>query len=73
MLDHAEALAPQSASVHYTRGQVLAHLGQSAKAREEFEASARLLKSFNDRLQVDPSGDQSADAQEPLQSSRSSH
>ena len=63
MLDHAEALAPQSASVHYTRGQVLSHLGQLAKAREEFEASARLLKSFNDRLQVDPSGDQSADAQ----------
>ena len=67
MLDHAEALAPQSGSVHYTRGQVLAHLGQSAKAREEFETSARLLKSFNDRLQVDPSGDQSADAQDAAQ------
>ncbi len=64
MLDHAEALAPQSGSVHYTRGQVLSHLGQSAKAREEFDTSARLLKSFNDRLQVDPSGDQSADAQD---------
>jgi tetratricopeptide (TPR) repeat protein len=67
MLDHAEALAPQSGSVHYTRGQVLAHLGQSAKAREEFESSARLLKSFNDRLQVDPLGDQSADAQDAAQ------
>jgi tetratricopeptide (TPR) repeat protein len=64
MLDHAEALAPQSGSLHYTRGQVLSHLGQSAKAREEFQTSARLLKSFNDRLQVDPSGDQSADAQD---------
>jgi tetratricopeptide (TPR) repeat protein len=64
MLDHAETLAPQSASVHYTRGQVLSHLGQAAKAREEFETSARLLKSFNDRLQIDPSGDQSADAQD---------
>jgi len=64
MLDHAEALAPQSASVHYTRGQVLAHLGQSAQAREEFDTSARLLKSFNDRLQVDPSGDQAGDAQD---------
>ena len=64
MLDHAETLAPQSGSVHYTRGQVLSHLGQQAKAREEFETSARLLKSFNDRLQVDPSGDQSADAQD---------
>jgi tetratricopeptide (TPR) repeat protein len=64
MLDHAESLAPQSGSVHYTRGQVLSHLGQTAKARQEFEVSARLLKSFNDRLQVGPSGDQSADAQD---------
>jgi tetratricopeptide (TPR) repeat protein len=64
MLDHAEALAPQSGSVHYTRGQVLVHLGQSAKARQEFETSARLLRSFNDRLQADPSGDQAADAQD---------
>ncbi len=63
MLDRAEALAPQSGSVHYTRGQVLSHLGQTAKAKEEFDTSARLLKSFNDRLQVDPLGDQSADAQ----------
>lgn len=67
MLDHAEALAPQSGSVHYTRGQVLAHLGQSARAHEEFETSARLLRSFNDRLRVDPSGDLSADAQDAAQ------
>ena len=32
MLDRAEVLAPQSASVHYTRGQILTHLGQSTKA-----------------------------------------
>ncbi len=64
MLDHAEALAPHSASVHYTRGQVLERLGQSAKAHQEFEIAANLLKSFNDRLQQDPSGDQSADAQD---------
>jgi tetratricopeptide (TPR) repeat protein len=62
MLDHAVALAPESASVHYLRGQVLAKLGQKAKADEEFSTSARLLKSFNDRLQQDPSGDQAADA-----------
>jgi tetratricopeptide (TPR) repeat protein len=67
MVDHAEALAPQSGGVHYTRGQVLAHLGKSTQAHEEFETSARLLKSFNDRLQVDPSGDQSADAQDAAQ------
>ena len=67
MLDRAESLAPQSASLHYTRGQVLAHLGQSAAARQEFDTSARLLKSFNDRLQQDPSGDRSADAQDAAQ------
>ena len=67
MLDHAEALAPHSASVHYTRGQVLERLGQSAKAHQEFDTAANLLKSFNDRLQQDPSGDQSADAQDAAQ------
>jgi tetratricopeptide (TPR) repeat protein len=67
MLNHAEALAPQSASVHYTRAQILAHLGQSVKAHQEFDTAARLLKSFNDRLQQDPSGDHSADAQDAAQ------
>ena len=67
MLDRAEALAPQSASVHYTRGQILAHLGQSTKAHQEFDTAARLLKSFNDRLQQDPSGDHSGDAQDAAQ------
>jgi predicted Zn-dependent protease len=67
MLDHAVALAPQSASVHYLRGQVLAKLGRAAEAKEEFETSARLLKSFNDRLQEDPLGERSADAQDAAQ------
>jgi tetratricopeptide (TPR) repeat protein len=67
MLDQAEALAPQSASVHYTRGQVLTRLGQRAQASQEFDTAAKLLKSFNDRLQQDPSGDQSADAQNAAQ------
>ncbi len=67
MLDHAVALAPQSASVHYLRGQVLAKLGQSAEAKQEFDDSARLLKSFNDRLQEDPLGERSADAQDAAQ------
>ena len=67
MLDHAEALAPQSASIHYTRGQVLTHLGERAQARQEFDTASKLLKSFNDRLQQDPSGDQSADAQNAAQ------
>jgi tetratricopeptide (TPR) repeat protein len=67
MANRAEALAPQSASVHYTRGQVLARLGHAEKASQEFDTAARLLKSFNDRLQQDPSGDNSADAQEAAQ------
>jgi tetratricopeptide (TPR) repeat protein len=67
MLDHAEVLAPKSASVHYAEGQVLSHLGQSAKAHQEFNTAAELLKSFNDRLQQDPSGDRSADAQDAAQ------
>ncbi len=67
MLDHAESLAPQSASVHFTRAQILARLGQSAKARQEFSTSATLLKSFNDRLQQDPLGVHSADAQDAAQ------
>jgi tetratricopeptide (TPR) repeat protein len=63
MADHAIALAQTSASVHYTRGQILKHLGQGEKAKREFETSARLFKSFNDRLQQDPLGENSADAQ----------
>jgi Flp pilus assembly protein TadD len=67
VLDKAVALAPQSASVHYARGQVLARLGQTAAAHQEFDASAKLLKSFNDRLQQDPFGDHAADAQDAAQ------
>ena len=67
MLDHAVGLAPQSASVHYARGQVLARLGKTAAAREEFAFAGKLLKSFNDQLQQDPSGDQAADAQDAAQ------
>ncbi len=65
MLDRAEPLAPQSASLHYTKGQVLTHLGQKEKAQEEFATSAKLLKSFNDRLQQP--GDEAADAQQAAQ------
>ncbi len=64
LLDAAEALAPRSASLHYTRGQVLASLGEAAEARLEFQQSATLLASFNQRLQQGPTGDQAADAQD---------
>jgi len=67
MADHAVALAQTSASVHYTRGQILKHLGQTEKANREFQTSARLFKSFNDRLQQDPLGENSADAQDAAQ------
>ena len=67
MLDHAVTLAPQSASVHYARAQALTRLRQTKDARLEFDTAARLLKSFNDNLQRDPSGDQAADAQDAAQ------
>lgn len=67
MLDHGVALAPQSASVHYLRAQVLTHLGDAADAQQEFDTAAKLLKSFNDQVQQDLSGDHSADAQDAAQ------
>jgi tetratricopeptide (TPR) repeat protein len=67
MANHAVSLAPTSASVHYTRGQILKHLGQTAKANQEFQASAKLFKQINDRLQQDPLGDRFADAQDAAQ------
>ena len=67
MLDQAVALAPQSASVHFLRGQVLGHLGKPAKAQQEFDTSAKLLKLFNEQVQQNLSGDRSADAQDAAQ------
>ena len=62
MVDHAAALSPESASVHFERGRVLQRLGQKEKAHQEFDTAGALLKSFNDRLQTNPSGDMAADA-----------
>ena len=67
MIDSALGLVPQSASLHYTRGQILAKLGQAAKARQEFDLTARMHKSMNDRLQLDRTADQSADAESAAQ------
>jgi len=67
MADRTEALAPKSASVHFTRGQILKSLGQPVKANLEFREAAMLNKSFNDRLQQDQSADRLADAQEAAQ------
>jgi hypothetical protein len=63
MIDHAVTLGPECSSVHFTRGQVLAKLGQAKEARVEFDRTAELDKSFNDRLQQNRSADNSADAQ----------
>ena len=63
MLDRAETMAPQSASLHYARAQVLARMGERDEARQEFARSAELLHTFNDRLQQSASGESSADAQ----------
>ena len=63
-LEAAEALAPQSASLHYMKGQVLASLGNTARAHLEFQQSAALLNAFNQRIQQGATGDRSADAQD---------
>jgi tetratricopeptide (TPR) repeat protein len=67
MVDHAIALAWNSAGVHYTRGQILKHLGRVVDAKQEFQTSARMFKTVNDRIQQDPSGDRFADAQDAVQ------
>ncbi len=66
LLDHAVLLAPRSASVHYMRAQVLAKL-HDAQASREFAAASELLKSYNEHLQQDPSGDSLVDAQSAAQ------
>jgi tetratricopeptide (TPR) repeat protein len=66
-LTHALALAPNSASVHFTMGQVLKGLGQTQKANQEYQTAGKLLKSFNDSLQQDQSADRIADAQNAAQ------
>ena len=55
-IDHAAALAPNSASVHYLRAQVLTRLGRKQQATDEFKRAGVLLKQFNDQIQNDPSG-----------------
>lgn len=67
MLNHAVDIVPQSASLHFTKGQVLKQLGRSSEARREFDLAAALHKSFNDRLQQDHSADTAADAEAAAQ------
>jgi tetratricopeptide (TPR) repeat protein len=67
MLDRAVALVPNSASLHFTRGQVLQRLGKPTEARQEFDLTAKLHKSFHDRLQQDRSGETAADAEAAAQ------
>ena len=50
-LDEAQALAPQSASVHYLRAQTLMQLGRKAEAETEFAAVRRLQQEKLDILE----------------------
>jgi tetratricopeptide (TPR) repeat protein len=63
MLDHAVKLAPESASIHFARGQVLQKLGRADEAKQEFALTAQLHKSSSDRLLQDPLGSKTADAE----------
>lgn len=67
MSDRALQLAPTSASVHFTRGQILKASGQTAAAKREFETTASLHKAIHDRSTAEPSADQFADAQAAAQ------
>jgi tetratricopeptide (TPR) repeat protein len=67
MLDSAEKLAPESASLHYLRAQVLAALNRRGEAKAEFAESARLRQSTRDYLEQQVSGGAKLDAAIALQ------
>ncbi len=62
-LNNAARLAPQAASVHFLKGQVLAGLGDATGSKFELKTSAALLSQFNEHLQQEKTGDQTVDAQ----------
>jgi tetratricopeptide (TPR) repeat protein len=55
-LSEAEALDPQSASVHYLRAQILAALGRAAESHSEMATVQRLKKETVDKLEQEISG-----------------
>ncbi len=63
VLDKANKLDGQSASLHYLRAQTLAQLNRKEEANTEFAISARLRRSTRDRLEEQVSSRSSLDAQ----------
>jgi tetratricopeptide (TPR) repeat protein len=62
MLDSASNLAPESSSVHYLRGMVLAHLGDKVGARRELAETSEIIARTH--LRQEPyRGDEVGDAQ----------
>jgi Flp pilus assembly protein TadD len=55
-LQHAGEIDPNSASVHYLRGQVLAQLGRKAEAEAEFSTVQRLKREGVDKLEQEITG-----------------
>lgn len=55
-LDTAGKLDPNSASVHYLRGQILVRVGRKEEGRKELATAARMLRDATDRLERDVSG-----------------
>ena len=62
-LDEAQALAPQSVSVHYLRAQTLMQLGRKAEADTEFAAVRRLQQEKLDNLERQITGTRYQDPQ----------
>jgi tetratricopeptide (TPR) repeat protein len=59
----AAVIDPQSASVHYLRGQILYAMGRRAEARPEFDEARRLQQATRDELERKVSGQHVSDPQ----------
>lgn len=70
LVDQAMKLQPNSGSVHYLRGQILAHLHRVSDARVEFHKTQELLQTFNEQLQKPEEGSRVADAQTTQQATQ---
>jgi len=62
-LHAAGTIDPQSASVHYLRGQVLFAMGRRAEAKPEFDEAARLKQAVRDELERKITGQHPSDPQ----------
>lgn len=62
-LDAAGKLDPNSASVHYLKGQILVRLGRRADGQTEFQAATKMRRVETDRLEREVSGQSFLDPQ----------